>query len=437
MKPFRPRLPLLLITVSAFLAACGTTPQKTGQTGEARTAAVKPPYKGGGYYKDDGPSANTPDNLGAIPDAVPRDEPLHAFANNTYKVLGKTYTPLKSNAGYKASGQASWYGRKFHGRPTSSGEPYDMFAMTAAHPILPIPSYARVTNNENGKSVVVRINDRGPFHENRLIDLSYTAAYKLDVLKGVTPVTVEAVLPETAPDSFVAQAGEQVVEPVAQPVTIAANAAAEPVAPAAVAPAAPAAGVETPAAAYYLQLGAFSAKERANELLQRVSTRLSRSFPGVLRLELDGLYKVQAGPFTDPAEMERAAALLHDEMGLKSFKLAGGARPAAPALTAPATPPTATAAAPAEATANPGQTAEAPAPGLYLQLASFSSAAAAEALGERVRAKYGTELPGLTQVQFGNLYRLQAGPFASTEAAAQLSVAYRQDFGTTPYRVMR
>jgi len=422
MKPFSPRLSFLVLAVGAYLAGCGTTPTTQGTPkgetkSETKSASTQPPYKGGGYYKDDGPGLNPPENIGAIPDAVPRDEPLHAFANNPYKVLGKTYKPLTSNAGYREDGMASWYGRKFHGKATSSGEPYDMYAMTAAHPTLPIPSYARVTNTENGKSVVVRINDRGPFHDNRLIDLSYTAAFKLDVLKGVTPVTVEAVLPETAPTSFVAQADEQVVEPVTQPVTVAAGEA----------PAKAIAASEPAMAppAYYLQLGAFSSQERANAMLDRATARLSQSFPGVLRIAMDGLYKVQAGPFASHAEAEQAAFLLRDEMGLKTFKVVSDTRAA---TEAPAMPVVASqASAPAAAQA----------PGLYLQLAAVSSPAAAEALGNKVRARYGAELPGLTQVQSGSLYKVQAGPFATPADAARLSLTYQQDFGIKPYQVGR
>jgi rare lipoprotein A len=415
MKPYRLRLPLLLLAATTYLAGCSSTPpQKTTQRGvpsEVKSAPVKPPYKGGGYYKDDGPGAVTPANLDAVADAIPTAEPLHAFANNPYRVLGKSYTPLTTNVGYKVDGKASWYGRKFHGKPTSSGEPYDMYAMTAAHPVLPIPSFVRVTNSENGKSVVVRINDRGPFHDNRLIDLSYTAAYKLDVLKGVTPVTVEAVLPETAPTSFVAQASEEVVEPTTQPVTL-------------VVGQSQAAPVVQPASAYYLQLGAFSSEARANELLDRITARLSRTFPGVLRLAVDGLYKVQAGPFTTPGEADQAATLLREQMGLKTFKVVSEPRPAGVEAVMPA---------PAEqpsSASTPGQ-------GLYLQLAAVSSPAAAETLGNKIKSRYGAELPGLSQVQLGSLYKVQAGPFATPAAAARLSMAYQQDFGVKPYQVTR
>jgi cell division septation protein DedD len=230
---------------------------------------------------------------------------------------------------------------------------------------------------------------------------------------------VEAVLPETAPTSFAAQAAEQVVEPTTQPVTIAA--APVPVVKAQPAePTVPAAATEAakPTLAYYLQLGAFSSQARANDLLDRITARLSRSFPGVLRIAIDGLYKVQAGPFATPEEADRAAAQLREEMGLKAFKVVSE-RPASTEAAAPD---------------QPGM---ASGPALYLQLAAVSSPIAAEALGSRIKARYGAELPGLAQVQSGSLYKLQAGPFATPAAATRMSLAYQQDFGVKPYQVTR
>jgi rare lipoprotein A len=140
----------------------------------------------------DGPPLSVPPGLAQVPDAVPRVEPLRAGgANKPYQAGGRLYVPIATDLPLVERGGASWYGRKYHGRPTSSGEPYDMFAMTAAHPTMPIPSYARVTNPANGRQVIVRVNDRGPFVPGRIIDLSYTAALKLDTLRGVTPVVVE------------------------------------------------------------------------------------------------------------------------------------------------------------------------------------------------------------------------------------------------------
>ncbi|MCB2019905.1 MAG: septal ring lytic transglycosylase RlpA family protein [Burkholderiaceae bacterium] len=145
----------------------------------------------------DGPEANPPADLAAIPDAEPRIEPVRAGGpNKPYDALGRNYVPFTDDRPFVERGLASWYGKKFQGRRTSSGELYNMYAMTAAHPTLPIPSYARVRNPANGREVVVRINDRGPFHPGRIVDLSYTAALKLDVLRGVAPVELERITPE-------------------------------------------------------------------------------------------------------------------------------------------------------------------------------------------------------------------------------------------------
>jgi rare lipoprotein A len=161
-----------------LLAGCGSSPNK------------------GAYYKDDGPQERPPANLDRVPDAVPRAEPLHKAANRPYTALGKQYVPMTSLQPFRQRGMASWYGKKYHGQKTSSGETYNMYAMSAAHPTLPIPSYARVTNVANGRSVVVRINDRGPFLHGRVIDLSYAAAHKLGYIQaGAAQVEVEAVLP--------------------------------------------------------------------------------------------------------------------------------------------------------------------------------------------------------------------------------------------------
>ena len=180
--------------LAIVLAACGTTPKKIEPPKPAGATTSKP----GAYYLDDGPGDNAPANLDAIADAIPRAEPLHRGANRTYTVFGRTYVPNVSTEPFRQLGVGSWYGRKFHGQKTSMGETYDMYAMTAAHPTLPLPCYVRVTNPANGKSVVVRVNDRGPFHSERIIDLSYTAAAKLDYARrGSAMVIVERVFPDS------------------------------------------------------------------------------------------------------------------------------------------------------------------------------------------------------------------------------------------------
>jgi rare lipoprotein A len=165
----------------------------------------------GGYYKGDGPGGPPPVDLDKLADAKPRAESLNPGANTPYTALGRRYVPYTSLKPYQQRGVASWYGRKFQGKRTASGERYDMYTMTAAHTILPIPSYARVTNLANGRSVVVRINDRGPFHADRIIDLSYAAAYKLGyVTAGSARVEVEAILPGKSADLAEPQRGGSV-----------------------------------------------------------------------------------------------------------------------------------------------------------------------------------------------------------------------------------
>lgn len=289
----------IISSLSLVLSACSVFDTR-------KPASDRQTTRPGGYYKDDGPGANPPANLAAIPDAVPRVEPLHAGASKPYTVFGRDYVPMTDARGFSQEGLASWYGRRYHGNPTSSGEPYDMYAMTAAHTTLPIPSYVRVTNPANGRSVVVRVNDRGPFHEGRVIDLSYTAAWKLDLLKGVTPVRLEAIDP-SAPAA---------PPPAPAPVTPPATATTVMVAP--LPPLAPdTAATTTP----FLQLGAFSQPAGADDFLRQVRDRLGNSLPSLHRVETGDLIKVQAGPFASPALADQAAALLAREFGVQAFKV--------------------------------------------------------------------------------------------------------------------
>jgi rare lipoprotein A len=171
-----------VLVMSLLLAACGSAPKIATRDGISRHL---PP----------------PADIASIPDPTPKAEPLSSYGNpDSYRVFGRRYYTLKDGRGYSERGIASWYGSKFHGRRTSSGEPYDMYAMSAAHKSLPLPSYARVTNLRNKHSVIVRINDRGPFHDNRLIDLSYTAAWKLGIVgEGTGLVEVTAIDPTAPP----------------------------------------------------------------------------------------------------------------------------------------------------------------------------------------------------------------------------------------------
>lgn len=292
-----------LMALTLIISGCGSAPKQ-----EPSRAPATPPARGGGFYLDDGPGSNPPPNIEAIPDAVPRMEPLHRGALRPYTVMGRSYTPMTRIEPYKARGTATWYGRRYHGKQTSSGEPYDMYGMSAAHTILPIPSYVRVTNPANGRSVVVRVNDRGPFIGDRLIDLSYTAAYKLGLLaSGSGTVDVEIIIPGTTPPS-------EPAAPPAPPVAVV-----NPVPPAVIesAPLPPPVATPAPAAAASgpsLQFGAFGVRDNAESYLARLQGQLD-GLTGMLRIiQSDNVFRVQAGPFASEAAAreaaERAAALL-------------------------------------------------------------------------------------------------------------------------------
>lgn len=342
------------IGVALILAGCGSTSKR------------------GGYYKDDGPGSDIPADILSTPDAVPRIEPYARANMRPYRVMGKTYVPLAGDTPYRETGIASWYGRKFHGRKTANGETYNMYAMTAAHPTLPLPSYARVTRPDTGASVVVRVNDRGPFHSGRVIDLSYTAAAKLGLIgRGSGKVVVEAI---THTDIARAQSGgtgwatagtsRQVV---AQPVASAPAPVAVPVSqtparqmtdsepastfePEPVATPVPDAlavleiaegwlGMSTASASnesepssgtmptleedvstgIYLQFGAFSGQENAEFLAQRlndqiamVESRRAQVFPS------SDLYRVRIGPFANRTEAVNAAFRIQQHTGAQA-----------------------------------------------------------------------------------------------------------------------
>ena len=288
--------------------------------------------RGGAYYKDDGPGDEVPDNLDDIPDAQPQLEPLHRFANRPYVVLGKAYEPDTTLRSRQERGIASWYGKKFHGQKTSIGEPYDMFAMTAAHPTLALPSYARVTNLGNGRSVVVRVTDRGPFHADRVIDLSYAAAYRLGYVdNGSTLVEVESIVPAGATTMTYAQ-----VMPPPRPLRAAAGAA-EPdeiellaarlpfdkvVAPSALPAAAPAAAsAPTSSAAalsgVFLQLGAFASAENAESLRSHLLRELDWLNEGIQINAGGGMHRVHLGPYPNRTDAEKVAERIRLALGYR------------------------------------------------------------------------------------------------------------------------
>ncbi len=307
--PALARLTALLL--AAALAACGSSPPRS--TSPAPGSAAKPPPAGtpsAKYYLDDGPAAETPANLDQIPDAVPRNEPLHRFANRPYTVLGQDYVPATTLRPYREQGIASWYGRKFHGQKTSIGETYDMFAMTAAHPTLPLPSYARVTSVATGKSVVVRVNDRGPFLHGRVIDLSYAAAHRVGIAaKGSGEVVVEAIIPGESPVLAAAA-------PI-PPVTGAAGPVAAVTATAATAAAPSSGGAPAPpAAGFAVQLGAFQNYANAQSFLAHVQDALASAQVVPKVRETGGLYRVYVGPYAGRDEARRVADRITAAFGI-------------------------------------------------------------------------------------------------------------------------
>ena len=291
---------LLLLSAIATAAACTTAPKQ-----EPPSAAK--PAPGAKYYKDDGPGNGAPPNLEALPDALPRVEPLHRFANRPYTVFGREYVPATSLRPYKERGIASWYGRKFHGEKTSNGETYDMYAMTAAHPTLPLPSYARVTNVVTGKSVVVRVNDRGPFLHDRVIDLSYAAATKLGIAqKGSGEVEVEAIIPfETATLAAAVPLPSVASAPVALPPT------GTPPTEAPVAmPVASADG------GFVVQLGAFASSANAENFVVHLASQVGPIGVEPKVRQVGGLFRVFVGPYATRDDAKRTADRLRDALGL-------------------------------------------------------------------------------------------------------------------------
>lgn len=281
-----------------LLAACAGPAPRDRASHPAPSGTGK-----GGYYQNDGPGANPPANIEAVPDAQPRYEPLHRFANRPYTVFGREYVPAVAHRPFQERGIASWYGRQFHGQKTSIGETYDMYAMSAAHPTLPLPSYARVTSLATGRSVVLRVNDRGPFHAGRIIDLSYAAAHKLGIAqKGSGEVQVQAILPGEAsepPSVTAATPRLPPPAPISPPIASA---------PAAVLP------VAEERAGFYLQLGAFGNFANAETFLKHVQAHVVWLGENAHIAQRQSLFRVQMGPYADAGEARRVGDLVREAM---------------------------------------------------------------------------------------------------------------------------
>lgn len=343
----------MLIAAASVLAGCSSAPQSIPPIADAsgkRQAAIPssgakslpalPPAGSGrgGYYQDDGPGEAPPDGLHDMPDAEPKVEPYTQRGNRPYVVFGKSYTPFTDGRPFRQRGLGSWYGKKFHGQKTSSGEIYDMYKMTAAHPTLPLPSYVRVTNVANGRQVIVRVNDRGPFHSARIIDLSYTAALKLGYIgRGSAELEVERLLPddiarinsarqtpsrdaEAAPPFSAMQPVAAVASAVPQPESV--QIASVIVSDAGVADrrvaeqtVAQPAGAITPvtvtgAAAtggFYLQFGAYGNAANAESMRSKLSQNWNSGLPPMEIVQNGNLYRIYSGPFANRSDADSAA----------------------------------------------------------------------------------------------------------------------------------
>ncbi len=229
-----------------------------------------------------------PADIDVIPDAIPKNEPMSRYGNPvSYTVFGNEYRILPERKGYRERGIASWYGSKFHGRRTSSGEPYNMYSMSAAHKTLPLPTYARVTNLQNDQSVVVKINDRGPFHDNRLIDLSYTAAWKLGIVSAGTGLVEVEVIEPSAPEP----------KPVSEPIL-----------------------TQTGNPELFLQVGAFGSEHNAHRLKSRLQTELNADVLILENISAAPLFRVQVGPIANIELCDHLAAKLNG-MGIPETRL--------------------------------------------------------------------------------------------------------------------
>lgn len=305
-------LPLLFL--GALLAGCSSAPPKKVSPPKPAPAKVNPisrlppqtepvpkpadmPEFGSDEFnriKDEAP--DSPPDVSQVPDAEPIDEPRSRYGNkSSYRVLGETYTVMKSARGFTQTGKASWYGKKFHGLKTSSGEKYDMYKMTAAHTNLPLPTYVRVTNLANDKSVIVKVNDRGPFHSARIIDLSYAAAAKLDYLKtGTAKVRLDVVTAEDFKNS--PGKSDNKTEKTESPATDTADA-----------------GGASAEPKFYVQVGAFSARGNASALQAKLADLISAPII-VTRDEnsSNGISRVRLGPFPGQEDAEKALATIQD-----------------------------------------------------------------------------------------------------------------------------
>ncbi len=301
-----------LLGAALVLAGCSTVDLSVRDDAPAPPKPLPPvasapapvAKKPGGYYQDDGPAERMPEGLLETPDAEPKVEPMLKGPSKPYTVFDQTYVPITDGRPYVQRGIGSWYGKKFHGQKTASGEIYDMYKMTAAHTTLPLPSYVRVTNLRNGRQVIVRVNDRGPFHPARIIDLSYTAALKLDMVRGGSAeLEVERLLPDeiarlqstkqkTRQDL---QAAIGADDPIARTLPIEVK---TEMAPASVMP------------GFYLQFGAYAQQGNAVAMRERLMAGWPSQLPSPSVVQHQGLFRLHSGPFGSRALADEASRQL-------------------------------------------------------------------------------------------------------------------------------
>ncbi len=293
-----------------LLAACAELPLGFNPPVVQKPATIPTSLllrKPGGFYTDDGPDGALPVDLDRLAEPEPKLESMNVQANQPYSVFGREYVPLTVPGPYKRQGTASWYGRKFHGQRTSSGEVYDMFALTAAHPTLPIPSYARLVNLQNGRSIVVRINDRGPFSSGRIMDVSYAAAHRLGFVQdALANIEVQSILPATT------AAGSGAAAPAPQPALALVPA---PEIKTEAAP--PQFAIASGQSGIFLQLGAFSNPANAENFSTRVRRELDWLKQSLHVTGRNNLYRLQLGPFRDRAEANAVSQKIREALEVR------------------------------------------------------------------------------------------------------------------------
>ncbi|OWQ86184.1 hypothetical protein CDN99_20305 [Roseateles aquatilis] len=433
---------LAVLTCALILAACASR-------GPAPSRPVPGGPKVSSWPDRDGPEATIPPDLQRVPDAMPRLESIRKGGpNKPYEVLGQRYEPVVDDKAIVEKGLASWYGRKFHGKPTSSGEVYNMYAMTAAHATMPIPSYARVRNPKNGREIIVRINDRGPFHKGRIIDLSYTAALKLDVLHGVSPVEIERITyedirtgawtrdrdtlspdPKVPPDTPVYAAASPSgapdltttaqlrppitpVVPVPVPVPVPARTARATTPPAA-SPIPPSAASPTFTASPASAAPPIASTSTSTST-STAATSPSSSTPSAA-VASSGLVPIPVTALPPGSDLPPAGQSRADAVATATAGAIAATDPRAPV------PPMKIAAA----------------SGYWLQFGAFSRLEGAESLREQFMRSMESLAPMLTIFKDKNLHRLQAGPFSSREDARAAAERVRTAMALTPVLVER